>query len=553
MVEIDEQYFQLLKFIESDYGQLKKLIDDASENKDIDRYGDEIVLYADSVSLQILDANPQALAFLGFSKEQLQNLSIETIEVNDKPDIKPITYVESSQQEQIYTCSYRHQDGYLLPVRVHKRWLTKDQQPILRYTLEEQSLKKRLWYELRRREDAGYQFQQKLKILNEINIDLSRIESLDSLCWHGIKLGVERLGFERLSMWFLDATRNVMVGSYGIDEDGEIRNEQDQSWNFAETPVIDFMAGKTEPVLKFNEAPLYNHKSQILSTGWHISVPMLNGNQLIGFMAADNFLHHQPMKPYAPELLRLFGMTLGHLIALTQARTQALELRFEQARVQMLKTFITDVSHDFRTPLTIINTNSYLLHKLKDDDRKKVLINTIQEQNTYIGHMIDDMLEVVRLKSDLVLESASVELQLLVQEVIRSHQTLAATKSIQLHFQSKKSVVIKADIYYLKQALSKLVTNAIKYTPTGGEVNLSIHIYPHEIGIRVTDTGAGIEEAHLDKIFKPHHKVNEARTEMGSGLGLTIAKIIVEAHQGRILVESSLGSGSTFEIILPFA
>lgn len=546
------QRIQELEARQQDYEQLTRLVDAAARGENIYSPAGNSLLYVDPSSHQIVEANDAAHAFLGFERGQLQGVSIHALEVRNQAEQQnAVTYVETSRQEQIYSCSYRHGTGSLVPVKVYKRLVEKDGHQACQYLLEDISLHKRLQHELKRREHTDYEFQQKLKMLNEINVELSRLDSFDELCWHGVKLGVERLGFSRLSLWFLNEKRNLMVGSYGVNEEGEIRDERNQSWAFDGTHVDDFLAGKTEPVITHSEAPLYNDKSEILTQGWHISVPILNGEQFIGFMAADNFLSRQPMLSYEPELLRLYGITIGHLVALTRARNQALELRLEQERVRMLKTFLTDVGHDFRTPLAVINTNTYLLQKTKDDDRKIGLASTIQEQVMYITQMINDMLEIVKLEYELQLDLALVNLKELIISVVRAYNAAAAEKQIQWQLELDDTLQIKVDIPYLEKALGGIVKNALQYTQAGGRIRLSTGCDNGMVTIRIQDNGIGIADEHLDQIFKPLYRINEARTIRGSGLGLPIAKAIVEAHHGHITVESVLGERTTFEISLP--
>ncbi len=553
-IEALHQRIHQLELIEREYHQMQALIDDAAHDRCLERYGEDIILYADPDSLQIIDANSAALAFFGFEKEPLCRLSIAHLEVIENPhELQPVVYSKNEYRKEVYSCAYRHCEGHLLPVRVHKRSMLKDDRPVLSYLLEDLSLRRQLWHELQRREDAGYQFQQKLRILNEISTELSLIESFDELCWHGIKYGVERLGFTRMSMWFYDETLKLMVGSVGVSETGELRDERDRSWTIEETVVVDFLYGRIEPVMAQYDAPIFNQYSQVIGYGWHIGVPLINGNEFIGYMTADNLLHQQPMKSYEPELLRLYGSTMGRFTALIRARQHRLELRFEQERVQMLKTFINDVGHDFRTPLTVINTNTYLLQKVTDETRREEIAHSIYDQAKYLGQMIDDMLEIVRLKSDLVLRPVSVDLTMLLDQVMVASTSMAEERQIELIAEPSSRVTVQADAEQLRQALCRLVKNAITYTQPGGSVTLSLHGYAHEIGIRVKDTGVGIEKAHIETIFKPHYRINEARTERGSGLGLSIAKLIIEAHRGRIEVQSTPGVGSMFEIILPVA
>ncbi len=540
---------QQLEAIERDYVRLKRLIDYAAKNQSVGSYAGSVVFYVDEATRHIVDATGSALDLLGFTLEELRTLRIDQLEILN--DAVPATYIESSLEENIYHCSYKHRDGYLIPVKVIKRRLVWRGKAIVHYFLEEQTLHQRVWHELNRREDTGFQFQQKLKTLNEISLRLNLIESFDEMCWLGVKLGIEQLGFDRISLWFLDASRNVMAGSFGVDEQGRIRDERGQSWTFDGTHVMDFVNGDTNPVIRMDEAPVYNNKSEIIGFGWHVSVPMLNSGQFIGFMTADNFIHHYPMKNYEPELLRLYGICVGHLTAITRARQHTFDLRIEQERVQMLKAFIRDVGHDFRTPLSVINISSYRIRNIQDEERKNSLAQTIQDQVRYVNRMLDDMLGIIEMQTRLDLNLVPLDIGRFLETMIQPFQTFAAAKRIQLHIESKTGIIVQADRYYLEEALGKILNNAVQYTQPDGEIGVSIQLHPREIGICIKDNGIGIDKQHLDMIFKPLYRVNAARTNRGSGLGLSIARIIVEAHHGRITVESVFGQGSVFEVILP--
>lgn len=168
-----------------------------------------------------------------------------------------------------------------------------------------------------------------------------------------------------------------------------------------------------------------------------------------------------------------------------------------------------------------------------------------------ISRMIDDMLQLVRLGSALDLNLQPVDLKGFIQQVVHEYESLAQTKQLSWQFDLEPSCAIPLDAHHMKRALSEIVHNAIQYTEPSGRINIDLCQYEHEIGIRVHDTGVGIDPAHMGKIFNRLYRVDEARTQRGTGLGLSIAKLIIEAHHGRIMVESVVGQGSKFEIILP--
>jgi signal transduction histidine kinase len=533
--------------------RLERLIDAAAAGQDIELYGIQSVLYVEPATQRIVDANNAALDFLGYPREHLLRLTIPEIEVlNASGDSSEKTVIERKVEITIYLCAYRHAQGHLLPVEVRRLLISGKHDPILHYSLEDTTLPKRVWRELNRRGDTAFTFQQRLKALNELTLELSRIDSYDALCQQIVRLGIERLGFDRLGLWFYDPELGLMVGSYGVDEQGQMRDERDQRWRASNSQEIgQFLAGNTQVALVFDEGPVYNHKSEVVDYGWHIAVPLLHGDRFIGVLSADNYLRKQVMKEYEPELLRLYGITVAHLTELIRTRDQTFALRLQDERAHMLRAFITNVGHDFRTPLSVINTKSFLIQRAQTVEQREALVGGIHQQVSYIGHMLDGMLELVALQSELTLTTALVDLRRLVMEVVTGYQALLAAKGLTCALDDAHAMTISADPRLLRRAVRALFENAMQYTPAGGSIQVSFARYANEIGIRIRDTGVGIAQEHLGHIFEPLFRVDQARTERRSGLGLAIARTIVEAHGGRITVESAPGVGSTFEVIVP--
>jgi PAS domain S-box-containing protein len=543
---------QELESLALEYERLSQLIDAAAQDQDMARYAGQSILQVDPATQHIIAANPAALELLGYAEADLLGMSISDLEQQGEASSPASrTFLETSVEEQVYLGLYRHRLGHGLPVQVYKRVMTKDGEQELRYRLENRSLYQRLWYELQRREDNGFKFQQKLRLLNEITIELSQTDTYDTLCRRAVQLGIGRLGFDRLSIWFLDVDGRQMVGSYGVDESGVLRDERDQRWAYDDTYITDFIAGKTNAAIAHDDSPIYNDKSEIIHYGWHIAAPILHGKRVIGVLMADNFLRRQPLKNYEPELLRLYGITVGHLTELARVREQAFALRLEQARSHMLGQFIENVGHDFRTPLAVINTKSYLLQRVDGAEQRQEMAGAIKQQVTYISTMLDRVLEFVTLENHPTLHPAPLDLHALLADVIDAQQSLITAKHLRCELVAADSPRLSADPHYLRRAVSEILDNAIRYTPDSGEVKVSAVHYPHEIGIRVQDSGVGIEKDALDKLFTPLYRIDQARVERRNGMGLAIAHAIIEAHHGRITIDSVPTQGSTFEIILP--
>ncbi len=376
-IDILRERIQELESAAVEHVRLQQLVDYAAAGQDLSRYMALSVLYVEPESRRIVDANNTCVELLGYPLSDLVNMRIDDLEIAIKqPPDSGQAEVDDGIHSRMYTASYQHRAGYPLMLTVHKRLLHRDKRQLLYYRLADDSLHRRVWYELQRREDDGFNFQQKLTTLNEITVELSKIESFDTLCYQVIKLGVERLGFDRMGMWLVDEEHSVMRGTYGMDEAGNIRPEHNQSWTYVGRQVSEFISGKTDKPLIFDASPLYNDKSEIIHYGWQVTVPVLHGQSCLGTLVTDNFLNSRPIRNFEPELLRLYGITVAHLMELSRSREQATALRVAHQLTHMLSEFITNIGHDFRTPLATINTNTYLLVRSKEDERRQKLYRT---------------------------------------------------------------------------------------------------------------------------------------------------------------------------------
>jgi len=152
------------------------------------------------------------------------------------------------------------------------------------------------------------------------------------------------------------------------------------------------------------------------------------------------------------------------------------------------------------------------------------------------------------------LTKADVDIGQIVENACDLFHPMAAEKGVELVCDEIKPSTLKGDKPLLQRMVANLIDNAIKYTPPGGSVEVSVHVKNHhEIALTVADTGVGISNTDLPHIFERFYRCDPSRSTTGSGLGLSLAKTIAQAHQGRIHVESQSGRGSTFRVLLPHA
>ena len=219
--------------------------------------------------------------------------------------------------------------------------------------------------------------------------------------------------------------------------------------------------------------------------------------------------------------------------------------------------FVANVSHEFKTPLTAIQGFAEtLLSGAMDDPQNRVrFLQIILEHSRRLARLTDDLLELSKMDADrLDLEVDRLSVLQLVQSCVETAQRVATEKHLRVSVNLPSSVPdIVADRRRLAEVLQNLLDNAMQYTPSGGEIVVSVSSDRQEVTFTVSDTGIGIPQVDQPRIFERFYRVDVARSREvgGTGLGLSIAKHLVEAHGGRIWVESEVGHGSQFYFTVP--
>lgn len=222
------------------------------------------------------------------------------------------------------------------------------------------------------------------------------------------------------------------------------------------------------------------------------------------------------------------------------------------ARVQKA---ISALAHDLRTPLTMVASSKELLARYFDqlsDDQRRERLDNIGRQLKFALEMLDDTVTVVRGSlSEGTFNPAAVNLAVLCQLTLDEMRSLA-TPQHRLTFSNPQGITSAiVDETLVSRILINLISNAVKYSPGGGEINLRLDRHEDWIVLSVRDEGIGISPHALPHIFEPFYRSDEASVASGSGLGLSIVKECVRRHGGRITVESALGQGTRFLVELP--
>ena len=216
--------------------------------------------------------------------------------------------------------------------------------------------------------------------------------------------------------------------------------------------------------------------------------------------------------------------------------------------------FVSMLSHDLRAPLTaILGWASFLQQGTLDDAGRDRAVQSILDNASRQQDLVEELLDFSRIRSGrLTLAMDSVDLRVLLQAVMESNIPVAASRGLRLDISPVPPLVVQGDRRRLEQVFFNLVGNAVKFTPEGGRISIVVRPQPEAVEVAVTDTGDGIPADFLPHVFDPFRQAEEAGARGGVGLGLSIARELVDAHHGAIRAESDgPGRGSTFVVTLP--
>lgn len=249
-------------------------------------------------------------------------------------------------------------------------------------------------------------------------------------------------------------------------------------------------------------------------------------------------------RPRGPRELREIAQALNEKNAALETQRQA----------QL--TFLAGVAHDLRTPITAISLKLDHLLRWRDAARE-VAYETLQAVSRQVGRlnpMVDDVLDSARIEAgEFTLRRARHDLRAIVQEAVELHSEHSAKHVSETHL-PEYPVVIECDAVRVGQVLTNLVSNALKYSPEGRRVEVSLQRDGDAASLAVADEGIGIPQEDQARVFQPYQRTSQAAIAApGVGLGLSVARKLVAAHGGSIALESEPGRGTTFHVELPMA
>ncbi|WP_456475661.1 sensor histidine kinase [Candidatus Pyrohabitans sp.] len=279
-----------------------------------------------------------------------------------------------------------------------------------------------------------------------------------------------------------------------------------------------------------------------------------------------SFYEHFMMSPVAAVLIGLL-IPLMILVGYGFIREHRLRFQMKEAHQKLERTYnelkeidelksniIANVSHELRTPITIAKGFIELAAMEEDDEERRDELMSATAALHRLNDIVEDLIQVAAVqRGDLTLHKKSVSLAEIVNSAVKEKEDEARKRNVKLEVDLAYEGEILADAIKLKRAILNLLDNAIKFNRTGGEVRVKVSKEGDLAMIAVSDTGIGIPEDRLRDVFKPLTQLDPSPTRRygGTGTGLAVAKRIIEAHGGKIWVESEVGKGTTVYVILP--
>jgi PAS domain S-box-containing protein len=356
-------------------------------------------------------------------------------------------------------------------------------------------------------------------IVHSVN-ELSKIGSFDDLCRRAVELALEKLGFDRFSIWFFSEDRKIMNGSFGTDETGRLRDERGISIPIVDASVKKLVQSKSYYLL--TEKALYNDKGQTIGRGLHAVATLWNGEEVIGFVSADNLIHQSAMTDQDAEAMTLYAISLGHLFT---------RLRSEQeikANIREKKILLKEIHHRVKNNMQIIVSLLNLQSAQIFDPQVQARLKESQDR-IYSMALVHEMLYGTE---NLARIDFRQYIQNLVENIWQSHETNIPKTAFEL-----AGEVIELDIEHAVPCglvVNELFSNTLKHAfPKGWEgepkIWISLKRIGHEIELIVGDNGIGIPKEKLD-----------GKTQ---SLGLTLVDILgKEQLNGEINIQRDKGT-----------
>ena len=388
---------------------------------------------------------------------------------------------------------------------------------------------------------------ERLTLLSELLTRLGSNLSLEDAVENVLRSARQLLGGGEAIFSLYDPQTHELRSSSFLDSQG--------SFQFQASPHIN-PSEATNRVVYLTGQPIVYPGSETppleAGAGSLIAVPVLLGTTPLGVLT----LYFPHPHPFGQEDIQLL-FTLGRAaaVAVHNARLFAQVGEVEALRhLSKLKTeFVSRVSHELRSPLTmLVGYSELMIKKEQVPARLQPMVERVYEQARHMTTIVDDLLDVSRIETGtLELKSENVDLNRLIETCVNDYQASCLKHSFDACL--KEIQLVEIDPARISQVLRNLLSNAVKYSPRGGTIRVSSRRNGAGVIVSVSDEGIGIPREEQERIFEKFYrgKSEQVTRLRGTGLGLSISKHLVEAHGGRIWLESRAGQGSTFFFSIP--
>ena len=407
-------------------------------------------------------------------------------------------------------------------------------------------------------------------------LDIGVAETEESLLRQAVSRGRELIGLDRIGIWKYDAATRSMLGTFGTDETGGLRDERESSYsiepgsgNYPPQEVkgqlrdlVEESKRERKPAFRCLDGTLGDHKGAAVGRGRRAVATLWGGEAVRGFLFCDNLLNHGPIDDsQVGRLLVLaagIGLNLDRIETLEKLNRAARELeRKRMVAEEALRTkskFISAMNHDLRTPLnTIFSPLDYLSDTDLNNDQKEMVM-IARESAQQLLCIVENILDMAKIEEHrITVRPEEFGLRDFLRERLRPLENMAGTRDLYLRIDVAADVpeFLRSDKHLLARILVNLVGNAIKFTRCGG-VTVKVRHSGQTLRIEVIDTKAGIPESDFERLFAAFEQIESTgAANDGTGLGLTICRELSKILGGGISVDSRKGEGSCFGLTLP--
>ena len=511
-----------------------------------------------NAEIVILDLNPAAEKLAGKSAAQVIGKPLEKI-------IPELAFIRDGKTDYDSTLILKHGNDrhtYNLVISSILDW----QGAVAGCVITLDNITRRMQVEtaLIAQREAEQFFSKQLTILSETMNELSKTPTLDELCRCAVEFGRNRLGFDRISLWFFKDDYSIMLGTYGTDASGNTTNEHDNRLTVYPSTRLWSLIRRETALLHHKNSPLYQGGNQI-GYGERLAAGLWDGEKVTGYLSVDNLIRQRPFSEHDCELLRLYASGLGHLCSLKRAQeklarlTHTLEQRVTERTAELerankeLEAFTYSVSHDLRAPLRAIDGYSGILmedYRSSLDSEGIRICSVVKDEAQRMNELINDLLALSRF-SRAGIQTSLVDMAELAASVFR--ELVSPADGSRIDFRIDLLPDATADFSLIRQVWVNLISNAVKFSSNRKQALIRVTAAAAVGGITyaVHDNGVGFDMQYYDKLFGVFQRLHSDREFPGTGVGLAIVQRIIHRHGGRIWAESSMGNGAAFYFTLP--